>query len=70
MYYSSMRELIVQPHAVKLSGDIEEYTKAMYQTLYQLDKESCDEIIIECPPHSSEWGAVWDRLKKACYQEN
>ncbi len=67
MYYSNIDALSSNPHAIKMSSDVKIYSNMMYQTLYQLDKIGYDEILIEIPPKSENWDAIWDRLQKACH---
>jgi len=37
----------------------------LYSTLSQMDRLGLGEILVEKPPETSEWEAVWDRLRKA-----
>lgn len=44
------------------------YAQRLYAALRELDTAGCERILIEAPPESPEWGAVRDRLKRACGQ--
>lgn len=67
LYYSNIDALSSNPDAIKMSSDPKMYSAMMYQTLYQLDKMGYSEILIEIPPKSEAWDAIWDRLQKACH---
>ncbi|AIE84419.1 L-threonylcarbamoyladenylate synthase [Fimbriimonas ginsengisoli] len=45
--------------------DPEQYAAALYAALHDLDHLGLPEILVERPPKSAEWAAVWDRLKRA-----
>ena len=42
-----------------------EYARALYATLFELDQLGQAELLIEMPPQTQEWEAVWDRIEKA-----
>ena len=54
-----------RPEDVRLSADPAIYAQALYQTLYQLDQGSAEEIWLELPPKTDAWQAVNDRLMRA-----
>ena len=41
------------------------YAQMLYSSLHTLDQLGRPEILIETPPSSPEWEAVWDRIEKA-----
>jgi len=41
------------------------YAHALYANLRRLDEASCDVIVVERPPQTSEWVAINDRLTRA-----
>ena len=47
--------------------DAEFYAQHLYQWLHELDKENLCEILIESPPKTSDWDAIWDRLVRASF---
>lgn len=50
---------------VALNEDPIAYGASLYATLHDLDSMGLQEILIERPPDSPEWEAVWDRLRRA-----
>jgi len=52
------------PNQIALSSNAKEYAKHLYQSLFDLDQMRIGKIWIQSPPRTSEWQAVWDRLKK------
>ena len=42
--------------------DAAAYAHALYANLRQLDEAGCDTIIVEKPPQTPEWEAIYDRL--------
>jgi len=50
---------------VQLSIDPHDYARALYSSLFKLDQMGRLEILIEMPPDTMEWEAVWDRIEKA-----
>ena len=49
----------------KLSTDPKLSASLLYDTLHQLDQLYLDLILVEEPPETSEWAAIWDRLSRA-----
>ncbi|MGC8528965.1 MAG: L-threonylcarbamoyladenylate synthase [Leptospirillia bacterium] len=43
----------------------EDYGRDLYAALHRLDRTRCDRLLVESPPGTEEWSAVWDRLKRA-----
>ncbi len=43
------------------------YGAKLYSALHELEQEKVDIILIECPPETREWEAVWDRLIRASH---
>jgi len=41
------------------------YAIRLYAELHRLDECDLPEILVQAPPETSEWEAVWDRLRKA-----
>lgn len=41
------------------------YAATLYARLHDLDAQGLDVILIEAPPRTPEWAAVWDRLTRA-----
>jgi L-threonylcarbamoyladenylate synthase len=41
------------------------YARRLYAALRELDSAGCGTILIETPPDTAEWTAVWDRLQRA-----
>jgi len=51
--------------SIQMPNDPARYAALLYGTLHQLDDKKLDWIAVEKPPHSPEWAAVLDRLKRA-----
>ena len=47
------------------ASDPQRYARDLYANLRALDSSRCDEILVEEPPASAAWAAVWDRLSRA-----
>lgn len=45
--------------------DAEAFARAIYAELHRCDELGAELIIVEAPPHTSEWRAIADRLKRA-----
>jgi len=45
------------------------YGQMLYATLRQLDHAHFDRLLAEATPHSTEWLAVADRLKRASHRD-
>jgi len=41
------------------------YARDLYRCLREVDTQGFDEIVVEAPPETAEWEAIWDRLRKA-----
>ena len=48
-----------------MPDDPDAFGAMLYNTLSQMDRQGLGEILVEKPPETSEWEAVWDRLRKA-----
>lgn len=48
-----------------MPADPAAYAAALYARLHDLDAQGLDMILIEAPPRTPEWAAVWDRLTRA-----
>ncbi len=52
-----------------LPGNAVGYGQMLYASLRHLDNGRFDRLLAEAPPHTVEWQAVADRLKRASYQK-
>ncbi len=50
---------------IRLPRDPRAYAQRLYAALRELDTAQCERILIESPPETAEWTAVWDRLSRA-----
>ena len=50
---------------VRLPRDPAAYGISMYAALHRLDALGVREIVVQAPPRTSAWEAVWDRLERA-----
>jgi L-threonylcarbamoyladenylate synthase len=41
------------------------YAQELYATLYELDQLGRTELLIQMPPETEDWEAVWDRIEKS-----
>lgn len=48
-----------------MSHDARTTARELYDTLRRLDRSGCDRIVIERVPHTPEWRAIRDRLRRA-----
>jgi L-threonylcarbamoyladenylate synthase len=48
-----------------LPADPSGYASTLYAALHALDAAGLDRIVIDSPPETEEWQAVWDRLRRA-----
>lgn len=55
-----------QGPAINLGADPDHYATGFYAALYQLDALGLQRIYIQIPAHQEAWGAVHDRLTRAC----
>lgn len=53
--------------ALPMPANATAYAQTLYDSLRQLDSAGLDEILVEAPPKTPEWLAVYDRLNRACY---
>lgn len=51
---------------IALSANPAEYASALYAALRALDARGASQILIERPPQTPAWVAVWDRISRAC----
>ncbi|HYL91486.1 MAG TPA: L-threonylcarbamoyladenylate synthase [Burkholderiales bacterium] len=51
---------------LRMPRDPKAYAHKLYGALRELDSAGCEAILIESPPNAPEWGAVLDRLRRAC----
>jgi L-threonylcarbamoyladenylate synthase len=51
---------------LRMPRDPQAYAQKLYAALRELDSAQCERILVEAPPETAEWAAVWDRLKRAC----
>lgn len=54
-------QVIYMPNSAKA------YAAALYQALHELDAQHFDWIAVEQPPHTPDWEAVLDRLRRASH---
>lgn len=52
-----------------MSLDPVAYARELYSALHELDEAGCEYIVVEPPPRTQRWGAIWDRLKRATESE-
>ena len=50
---------------ISVPRDAAAYAHALYANLRALDASGCDTIIVEKPPQTPEWAAIYDRLLRA-----
>lgn len=53
------------PLQIRLPSEPVAYASELYATLHLLDRCKPPEILVEAPPTSQDWAAIWDRLRKA-----
>ena len=51
---------------LRMPRDPHAYAQRLYAALRELDAAGCERILVEAPPDTAEWGAVRDRLQRAC----
>lgn len=54
-----------RPATILLPGDPHAYAEAFYNALHHLDHLGCESILIQAPPRTDAWHAIWDRLNRA-----
>jgi L-threonylcarbamoyladenylate synthase len=52
---------------IGMASDPIAYAASLYAELHAADVEGWDWLAIEAPPRTSEWAAIWDRLRRAAY---
>ncbi len=50
--------------------DPEGYARELYDALHMMDEAGCETIIVEPPPTTAKWQAIWDRLRRATESES
>ena len=50
---------------IRMPREPRAYAQRLYAALRELDAAQCETILIEMPPETGEWPAVWDRLSRA-----
>ena len=50
---------------IRLPRDPSAYGISMYAALHRLDALGLPEIVVQAPPRTEEWEAVWDRLERS-----
>lgn len=50
---------------IRLPREPRAYAQRLYAALRELDGAQCETILIETPPETADWTAVWDRLSRA-----
>lgn len=53
------------PNQISMPADPTAYATALYDSLHVLDARDLEKIVIQTPPNSPEWEAIWDRIRKA-----
>ena len=51
---------------IALSANPAEYASTLYAALRALDARGAEQILIERPPQTAAWAAIWDRISRAC----
>jgi L-threonylcarbamoyladenylate synthase len=64
--HSLVQQLPSEVHHVQMPQDAVEYARKLYATLRELDHQRFKQILVEAPPQEAAWGAIQDRLQKAC----
>ncbi len=54
-----------RPATLLLPTDPHKYAEAFYNALHHLDDLGCESILIEAPPQTDAWHAIWDRLNRS-----
>lgn len=49
---------------IKMPTNVLQYQAKLYDTLHKIDKENYKEILIEMPPQTPEWLAIYDKLHR------
>jgi L-threonylcarbamoyladenylate synthase len=57
------------PNQIQMPTDAVNYAKKLYSALANLESRDISEILIQNPPETEEWAAIWNRLRKATATE-
>ena len=60
---------VVGTNQIQMPSEPVAYASSLYAYLRELDRRGLEAIHIERPPETSEWEAIWDRLRKAATPE-
>lgn len=55
----------LNPNQIELPRRAKPYAANLYATLHDLDRRGLGEILVQSPPETGPWAAVWDRLRRA-----
>ena len=50
--------------------DPDGYARELYDALHMMDEAGCEYIIVDPPPTTAKWQAIWDRLRRATESES
>ncbi|CEK17081.1 L-threonylcarbamoyladenylate synthase [Chthonomonas calidirosea] len=50
---------------IKMPASAEAYAQRLYAALRELEAEAVTRIVVDAPPQTQEWLAIWDRLRRA-----
>ena len=50
---------------IDLPADPHLYARRLYDALHRVDEAGCDLVLIQPPPRTPAWSAIWDRLRRA-----
>ena len=62
----SIATLPASHDGIALSANPGEYASTLYAALRALDARGATQILIERPPQTDSWAAIWDRISRAC----
>ena len=62
----SIAALPARHDGIALSANPAEYASTLYAALRALDARGAEQILIERPPQTAAWAAIWDRISRAC----
>lgn len=52
---------------IQMPTDPRRFGAALYDALHRIDSMAPEQIVIQTPPSTADWEAVWDRLRKATH---
>ena len=55
-------------HYVQLPNQATAAAEALYGALHELDAQQVAQLLVEIPPHTTEWAAINDRLSRAAHR--